>query len=253
MLRHDLILSLNPTAFARTCLNFIPDEWQTQVLSSNHKRLLLNCSRQSGKSTTASILALHRAMYYPKSLILLISPSLRQSGELFRKVTDHLNLLKAKPRRTEDNRLSLTLLNGSRIVSLPSSEATIRGFSGASLIIEDEASRVSDELYFAIRPMLATSGGKLILMSTPFGKRGHFYEAWENGGNLWERITIPASVCPRISKEFLTEEKASLGDWWFSQEYGCQFVQTTDQIFDYEVVMRALSSEVKPLFEDCVK
>jgi hypothetical protein len=141
-------------------------------------------------------------------------------------------------------------MNGSRIVSLPSSEATIRGFSGASLIIEDEAARVSDQLYYAIRPMLATSSGRLILMSTPFGKRGHFYEAWENGGDLWERIMIPASACPRISPQFLAEEHEALGDWWFSQEYGCQFVQTTDQVFDYDIVMRAVSTDIKPLFEE---
>jgi hypothetical protein len=246
----DIQYAIDPVLWARDCLNIIPDTWQEGALRSASKRLILNCSRQSGKSTTASILALHRAMYYPKSLILLISPSLRQSGELFRKVTDHLNLLIAKPVKTEDNRLSLTLLNGSRIVSLPSSEATIRGFSGASLIIEDEAARVSDELYYAIRPMLATSGGRFILMSTPFGKRGHFYEAWENGGDLWERITIPASACPRISKEFLAEERATLGDWWFTQEYDCRFVQTTDQVFDYKAVMQALSTDVKPLFEE---
>jgi hypothetical protein len=72
--------------------------------------------------------------------------------------------------------------NGSRIVSLPSKEANIRGFSGVSLIIEDEASRVGDDLYLAMRPMLAVNQGRLILMSTPWGKRGHFFEAWEHGG-----------------------------------------------------------------------
>jgi hypothetical protein len=250
MLNHDLIQALDAGIFARKSLIFTPDNWQQQVLSSQHKRLLLNCSRQSGKSTTASILALHHAIYYPRSLILLISPSLRQSSELFRKVTDQLSRLKAKPEKSEDNRLSLTLQNGSRILSLPSSEATIRGFSGATLIIEDEAARVPDELYYAIRPMLATSGGKLILMSTPFGKRGHFYEAWEKSGEIWERITIPASACPRISKEFIEEERATLGNWWFSQEYECQFVQTIDQVFDYNAVMQALSPDVIPLFEE---
>jgi hypothetical protein len=83
--------------------------------------------------------------------VLLLSPSMRQSSELFRKVTNLLSLLEPKPTLTEDNRLSLTLQSGSRVVSLPSSEATVRGFSGASLIIEDEASRVPDELYRAIR------------------------------------------------------------------------------------------------------
>ena len=97
-------------------------------------------------------LALHRALYYPGALVLLVSPSLRQSGELFRKVADLLAQLDHKPELTEDNRLSLRLANGSRVISLPSKEGTIRGFSGVDLIIEDESSRVPDELYRAVRP-----------------------------------------------------------------------------------------------------
>jgi len=172
-LAEDLKSALDPVLFARL-LGFNPDPWQEKVLSSSSKRLMLNCSRQSGKSTTASILALHRAIFYPDNLVLLVSPSLRQSSELFRKVGEQLKKLQCKPKLLEDNKLSCALDNKSRIVSLPSSEGTIRGYSGASLIIEDEASRVDDELYRAIRPMLAVSNGRLILMSTPFGKRGHF-------------------------------------------------------------------------------
>ena len=179
-LAHDLTLGLDPVAFAYE-LGFICDDWQASVLRSSSKRLLLNCSRQSGKSSTAAILALHETLYHAKRLVLLISPSLRQSNELFRKVTDFSNKLSTKRKLIEDNRLSCTFENKSRIVSLPSSEATIRGFSGANLIIEDEASRVDDELYRAIRPMLAVSNGRLILMSTPFGKRGHFYKEWSEG------------------------------------------------------------------------
>jgi hypothetical protein len=153
-----------------------------------------------------------------------------------------------QPALIEDNKLSLRMKNKSRIVSLPGSEGTIRGFSGASLIIEDEAARVPDELYFAARPMLAVSGGRLILMSTPFGKRGHYFREWTDGSDTWERIEIPATDCPRISEEFLAEERQSLGDWWFRQEYGCEFVETVDQVFSFEQVTGALSAEVKPLF-----
>lgn len=248
LLTNDLVQALDPVEFARETLDFIPDTWQEKALRWSGKRLLLNCSRQSGKSTISAMLGLHRAIFYPGSLILLVSPSLRQSSELFKKVTDELTKLRDPPRRTENNRLSLALENKSRIVSLPSTEATIRGFSGASLIIEDEASRVSDELHFALRPMLAVSGGRLILMSTPFGRRGHFFEAWENGGDTWERIEIKATDCPRITKEFLNEELSALGEWWYKQEYMCQFVETVDQVFSYDHVMAAISGEVEPLF-----
>jgi len=243
---HDLKLGLNPVSFASE-LGFSPDPWQESVLVWSGKRLIMNCSRQAGKSTVASLLALHRALYYPMSLVLLVSPSLRQSSELFRKVNGLLEGLKVRPGLLEDNKLSCTFENKSRILSLPSSEETIRGFSGASLIIEDEASRVPDELYRAIRPMLAVSNGKLILMSTPSSKRGHFYEEWSQGQG-WEKVEVKATECPRISSEFLEEERKSLGDWWYRQEYMCEFVEAIDQVFGYDVIMSSISNKVKPLF-----
>lgn len=158
MLADDLRFALDPHAFAHS-LGFKPDGWQRQVLTCSSKRLLLNCHRQSGKSTTSALLAIHTAVYHPKSLILLVSPSQRQSSELFRKVKEWLGRIPNHPTLPVDNGLSCEMDNGSRIISLPSNEATIRGFSGAALIIEDEASRVPDDLYRSIRPMLAISGG----------------------------------------------------------------------------------------------
>ena len=244
----DLAMGLDRVVFARRALAFEPDPWQASVLRWSGKRLLMNCCRQSGKSTTAAVLALHEALYHPESLVLLISPSLRQSSELFRKVAALLSRLEVRPRLTEDNRLSLAFEGGSRVVSLPSSEATVRGFSGASLIVEDEAARVPDELYRACRPMLATSGGRLVLMSTPFGRRGHFHEEWANGGPHWERVRITALECPRIPAEFLEEERRSLGDLFFRSEYLCEFTETSGQLFAYDDVMAALDSRVRPLF-----
>jgi hypothetical protein len=110
------------------------------------------------------------ANYHAGGLTLLVSPSQRQSRELFSKVTDFLRSLQPVEELDEDNRLSAVLQNGSRIVSLPGDARTVRGFSGPSLIVEDEAGYVADELYAAIRPMLAVSRGRLILMGTPAGR-----------------------------------------------------------------------------------
>lgn len=246
MIARTLAYALDPSTFASDALGFDPDPWQVQVLRS-HTPQILNCCRQAGKSTTAAIKGLHTALFQPGSLVLLVSPSLRQSSELFRKVTDLIKILEHQPRRIEDNRLSVKLGNGSRIVSLPGKEETIRGFSGASLIIEDEAARVPDSLYYSIRPMLAVSNGQLILMSTPFGKRGHFFEEW-SGKQKWNRVIVPATSCPRISQQFLAEERVSLGDWWFKQEYECQFVETEDQIFGHELIQSAMNPTIEPLF-----
>jgi hypothetical protein len=246
-LRDDLRYALDPVAFALEVLGLELDDWQQGVIASRDKRDLLNCSRQAGKSTTAAVLGLHEALYKPGSLTILVSPSQRQSSELFRKVTELRELLATQPELSEDNKLSMSVKGGGRVLSLPGSEATIRGFSGATLIVEDEASRVDDALYFSVRPMLAVRGGRLILMSTPFGKRGHFWNEW-NAGTTWNRVEVPATAVPRISAEFLVEERSSMGDWWFEQEYMCQFKESTDSVFSYDAVMGALSDDVPVLF-----
>jgi hypothetical protein len=146
-----------------------------------------------------------------------------------------------------ERKLSLELENGSRIVTLPGTDKTIRGFSGVSLLIVDEASRVADELYFAVRPMLAVSGGALMMLTTPHGKRGVFYEEW-TGGAGWDRYEVPAEECPRIPASFLEEEREALPSWVYRQEYECSFEETEDQVFTTEMVERAVTSEVAPLF-----
>src|SRR5215217_429393 len=171
----DLRLGLDRVAFAEK-LGIVPDGWQRDLLRSSADRVLLNCCRQSGKSTMARLLALHRALYYPGSLALCLAPALRQSQELFGKVLGFYRDLGRPVSPHGERKLSLELENGSRIVTLPGSEKTIRGFSGTSLLVLDEAARVEDELYFAVRPMLAVSGGALMMLTTPHGKRGVFYE-----------------------------------------------------------------------------
>ncbi len=186
-------------------------------------------------------------MHTPDSLTLVVTPSARQSGEFLRKAARFARQLKIRPRGDGDNEISLALPNGARIVGLPGTEATVRGFSAVSLLLVDEASRVSEEMYLAIRPMLAVSDGALWLMSTPFGKRGFFYEAWVNGGPEWERILAAATDCPRISAAFLKEERATMGERYFRQEYLCEFDDSVSGVFDREMVERAITDEFAPL------
>jgi hypothetical protein len=172
---------------------------------------------------------------------------LRQSQELFGKVLGFYRDLGRPVTPQAERKLSLELENGSRIVTLPGSEKTIRGFSGTSLLVLDEAARVEDGLYFAVRPMLAVSGGALMMLTTPYGKRGVFYEEW-TGGRGWERYEVPATQCPRILEEFLEEERSSLPPFIFRQEYECSFEDTEDQVFTTDLIDRAVTEEVKPLF-----
>lgn len=202
-----------------------PDPWQAKLLRGDAARTLLLCSRQAGKSTVASALALREALLRPGSLVLLLSPTLRQSGELFRDKVRRLYTDLGRPvAAVQESQLQMELANGSRIVSLPGDEETVRGYSGVSLLVIDEAARVPDDLYKAVRPMLAVSGGRLVCLSTPFGKRGWYYHEWHRGEG-WERVKVTAEECPRISADFLAEERRHLGEKWYLQEYGCEFTE----------------------------
>jgi hypothetical protein len=242
----DLAAALDPVMLARRA-GLDPDPWQASLLRSGARRIILNCARQSGKSTVVAFLVLHAALFTPGALVLLLSPGERQSGEIFRKVTDAYRRLGRLVAAVRENMLELELANGARIIALPGQEGTVRSYSGVSLLAVDEAARVLDPLYFSIRPMLAVSSGRLVLLSTPWGKRGIFHREWTEGAG-WERYEVPATMCPRISAAFLEEERRALGNWWYQQEYCCTFSETSDQIFSHEVLAASLSSEVKPLF-----
>jgi hypothetical protein len=232
--------------WVRRKLGFEPDPQQCRVLSTEIKRGILNCTRQWGKSTVAAAKAVHQAWSVAESLTVVVSPSSRQSGELVRKAEDFVRRLGVKPKGDGFNEISIALPNGSRIVGLPGTEATIRGFSNVALLLVDEAARVSDNQYIAIRPMLAVSGGALWLMSTPCGKRGFFHDAWTRGAE-WERFCVPATECARISARVLEEERMTMGERWFRQEYLCEFVQTESGVFDPDLVARAVSYDFEPL------
>src|SRR5918994_1064087 len=246
LLADDLRIAFDRVAFARS-VGVEPDDWQGELLRTGFDRILLNCCRQSGKSTTAALIALHRALYHPGSLVLILAPAERQAKETFGKVAQAYRRLGHSLAPDSYRKLGMRLANGSRVEALPGSEKTIRGFSGVDLLVLDEASRVDDGLYFAVRPMLAVSGGALIMLSTPAGRRGVFFEEW-TGGAGWERYEVPAEECPRISEAFLEEERRSLPRRIFDQEYRCAFVETEDAVFSFEDVAGALDPGVTPLF-----
>lgn len=211
-----------------------PDPWQRELLLSGHRQVLLNASRQSGKSTVVSALALHTALYMPDALVLLLSPSQRQSGEIYRKVLDGYKALGRPVPARHKSQLRLELTNGARVLCLPGREDTIRSFGGVNLLVLDEAARIPDDLYRAVRPMLAVSQGRLVALSTPFGQRGWFYHEWEGDGP-WHKIRITWRDCPRITPEFIAEETRALGPVWVDQEYNCEFTALEGLVYpDFE-------------------
>jgi Terminase large subunit, T4likevirus-type, N-terminal len=240
----SLCWALDAVAFAEDRLDFRPDPWQAQLLRSRSQWIMLNCCRQSGKSTTTAIVALHQAIYDP-GLVLCVSPSLRQSRELFAKVMLFLKSIEPVIPLEEDNKSSCELHNGSRIVSLPGDPDTVRGYSAPKLVITDEAAYVSDAMQAAIAPMLAVSQGRQIDMSSPNGRRGHFYENWVNGEGI-ERKKILGRECPRISAEFLEQQRKKLGSTLFAQEFEGEFTDADTSAFSSELIEMALTDDFEP-------
>ena len=236
--------SMSPSLFMSKAFKMEPDEWQTDLLTNFPTESLLLCSRQSGKSTISATLALHQAVFRSNSLVIIVSKAYRQAEELLRKVKIGVPFISSIRRTVKENQSELELDNGSRVISLPGKEDTIRGYSAVSLIIIDEASRVGEDLYNAVRPMMATSQGKMLALTTPYGKQGWFFKAWEEEDE-WYKVKITADDCPRISDAFLAIERKRMGEWWVRQEYFCEFVDNDDQLFAYNDVLKCISEEVE--------
>ena len=236
-----------------------PDPWQQRVLESNHSEMALLCSRQHGKSTVTGALAVKTVLLRYPALVLMLSPTERQSIELLQdKFMRIYRAIKPGVKVARHLQTTVELANGSRVIALPSNEAGIRGYSAVSLLLIDEAAMVDDSLVGAVRPMLATSKGRFVALSTPYGKRGWFYEQWDSDEKAreagfktdCEQIRVTADGCPRISPEFLERERKRLGERWFRQEYHCSFEEAIDSVFTRAEIDRALRSDLQPLWED---
>jgi hypothetical protein len=246
----DLSRALDPARWLSDA-GMVPDAWQERALRSRSKRKLWNVSRQGGKTETAKAKALDMAVGTPGSLTICVSPSQRQSSEWLRGVLALYGKHRDMPPLLSESAHRLELAGGSRILSLPSSEATIRGFSKVALLILDECSRIDDSIITACRPMLALGGeggGEIVALSTPWGRRGAFFEWWQNGGDVWEREEVTVDQCARIDPDWLAEERASMGELLYSQEFMCKFVDNDVQLFSSAMIEACFTDEVTPLW-----
>lgn len=242
----DLLCALDPVWWAREVVGIPLDPWQEAVLLSRHRYVCLCCSRQAGKTTVASLKAGHLALYTPNSKILIVTPSMRQTGNVFRAVEHAIWQTDRGESRVEDNKTSIVLRNGSSVTCVPASPDTIRGFSAINLLIEDEAAFVADPIYEACRPMVRVSRGQTMLMSTPNGQQGHFFRA-AKGDADWDRHTVTADRCPRIPPEDVERDREEHGENFVRQEYGCEFLSANDAVFTSEQIDAAIDPSVEVL------
>ncbi len=229
-----LALALDPSRLL-AAQGMTPDPWQRELLLCPARHLLLNCSRGAGKTRVTSALALHTALFERGALVLLVSRAQRQAGELLRYCKQGNRAVGRPVATVKENEHLLELANGSRIVSLPCKEETIRSFQGVRLLVIDEAARVPDALYGSVSPMTGTAGGRTVCLSTPFGQRGFFWREWHAEGAPWVRFRIPWRACPRLGEAFLAEERRKFGNAWVAQEYECSFVSMEGLVYpDFE-------------------
>ena len=244
-------LDAEPTSivdFAEKALGWMLEDKQRELLTGPSRRVILNCTRQWGKSWMAAVALLFHAVHNPESLSIVAGPTLRQSAELLKKLKDLAGRLGIQSKGDGINRQSLVLPNRSRIVAVPgNSPDGIRGFSGVSMLVIDEASMVKDDIYVAARPMLTQNNGSIWLLSTPREQDGFYYREFSEGTEDWRRVVVPATECPRFKPEQLEAEKSSLGARLFAQEFLCEFVATGDGLFDEAWFDDVFCPDTRPL------
>lgn len=230
-------------------MKWIPDPWQSRYLRSKSTRAALLCCRRAGKSVTSAAKTLARCLATPDTLTMVFTPTQRQSIEYARYVLRYNRAIGSPIKVERHNTTTIEWANGSRLMALPDSHEGVVGFTPQRIVI-DEASRVSDVLYLSLRPMLAL-GAELELLSTPFGKRGFFFDIFNTADRLrrFASWKVTAAQCPRISREFLEEERVELGERWFNQEYMLTFNDSVDAVFAADVIKAMMRPTAGAMFE----
>lgn len=198
------------------------DSWQRELLATR-KDTVVNVSRQGGKSFACGVLAVHHAVFHPGSLIVIVSYNLEQSLELGSKCRTVCQTCRVPT--SSEAVTHIYFSNGSRILALCGAPVSVRGYS-ADLLICDEASRIPDELFYSIRPMLSVSKGRMILISTPWTEEGFYYEVWTADSGNWHKIQVSADQIPRISPDWLAAEKKLMPIEVFEREYYNKFMRS---------------------------
>ena len=229
-----------PVEFAAS-VGIYPDDWQVEVLASDHPRKILCCGRQTGKTTAIALLVAHRAISVPGSEILIVAPAERQAKRLFR-VAKLFWRKAAEPHGAISDRLTgLELGNGSIIEAVAAVEHTTRGFSPTLLVVE-EAAFMPSGVYYQLQGSTVRTAGEEILLSTAGFEDGFFYDVW-SGEEDWHRVQIRSDEMPHhISPEQLERRRLRMPREFYEAEYLCKFLETTGSLFGYDDIKMALAA-----------
>jgi phage FluMu gp28-like protein len=242
----------DPVDFCQKWFNFTPTEYQAKLLRDQKKRIVVRWSRQAGKTTTLALRAIWFAFKHPKTLTLIVAPSLRQSMILADKLQDFLSSLPPSLRKANIYKMQRTVIhfrNGSRIVALPNSPQLLRGYTANMCILDEAAFFRDDELvvYNVIMPMLSTTDGTLIVSSTPWSTDSVFYKMCMNPEYsqhvaTWEDI-VKAGLTKR---EFIEEMRQSIPAERFQREFESKFVEDIDAWLTQSLIASCIDAELQP-------
>jgi hypothetical protein len=220
------------------------DDWQKEVMATKGN-ICLRSGRQVGKSFVISHKVGEYAVNNRNKTVLVIASVERQSQLLFEKILSYLHnnhrtyIKKGKDKPTKSK---LCLNNGTTIYCLPTglSGYGIRGYT-VDLLVADEAAFIPEEVWTAVTPMIAITRGTIIMLSTPFGRGGYFYDCFHDPS--YTSFHVSSEDCPRKNQEFLDREKSRMSDLQYAQEYLGEFVDELRQFFPTELIKSCMTLE----------
>lgn len=220
-----------------------PHLGQQAFLASNAPVRVLACGRRWGKTEVIAAEIARALLSNAPKQVLLVAPSVEQAALGFERVVAFLQRLGALPTVRRSPAPTLTL-GESRLWARPATRGgmLLRGRK-AHLGIVDEAAYVPESVVLeTLMPMLADTGGKLALVSTPRGKN-YFYRLYqhgqEDGVHIWS-LRSPSWHNPLLSPTVLQMQASMMSARQFQVEYGAQFLDDAGQVFRTEWVDRAL-------------
>jgi Terminase large subunit, T4likevirus-type, N-terminal len=221
----DLLAALrDPVRFAEVLCGAPLWDHQVQIIRSPARYRILCAGRQAGKSRLFAVMALHKAFSQPGAVILIISAGETAAQRLLAEVSGLASSPMLAASVTDETKGTVTLSNGSQILSVPASQKQIRGWA-IDLLIMDEAGFIDPSIWRAAEPVIiARPGSKIIMCSSPWGSAEHFFrQLWRRGtdspGAMYAAWHWPSSISPLVDRELLEEIRKREGDAYFNREY----------------------------------
>lgn len=232
-----LALINSPFIFCKSLLGLTPFPYQKKFIEDKSKRIVACAGRQVGKSVITSARALWFAVTHPSTTTLIVSSSMRQSMLMFDKISKFVEgseILQASI--INKTRTKLEFTNNSQIVALPCGRDgySLRGYTAHQIIIDEAAFVPEDVITKVAMPMLATTGGTMIMLSTPLDRTHYFYKAFTSPD--WSKYQFKTSDSPLVTKEFLEQQKLEIGERQYNQEYNAEFVDEDSTYFSNELI-----------------